>query len=82
MQNQTLNLSKTTYHYSPSELFSSNNELTSVNTAKKACREVEYRFNGKELDQETGLAYYGARYYANQLSMWLSVDPLAHRTLF
>jgi hypothetical protein len=35
MQNQTLNLSKTTYHYSPSELFSSNNELTSVNTAKR-----------------------------------------------
>ncbi len=37
-----------------------------------------YRFNGKELDQETGLAYYGARYYDNQLSIWLSVDPLAH----
>lgn len=36
-----------------------------------------YRFNGKELDQETGLAYYGARYYDNQLSMWLSVDPMA-----
>lgn len=36
-----------------------------------------YRFNGKELDDETGLAYYGARYYDNQLSMWLSVDPLA-----
>jgi RHS repeat-associated protein len=36
-----------------------------------------YRFNGKELDQETGLAYYGARYYDNQLSMWLNVDPLA-----
>jgi RHS repeat-associated protein len=36
-----------------------------------------YRFNGKELDEETGLAYYGARYYDNQLSMWLSVDPLA-----
>ncbi|TNE27608.1 MAG: RHS repeat-associated core domain-containing protein [Bacteroidetes bacterium] len=35
-----------------------------------------YRFNGKELDQETGLAYYGARYYDNQLSMWLSVDPM------
>lgn len=36
-----------------------------------------YRFNGKELDEETGLAYYGARYYDNKLSMWLSVDPLA-----
>ena len=37
-----------------------------------------YRFNGKELDQETGLAYYGARYYDNKISLWLSVDPLAH----
>ncbi|NVK75895.1 MAG: hypothetical protein HWE24_20665 [Oceanospirillaceae bacterium] len=37
-----------------------------------------YRFNGKELDQETGYAYYGARYYDNELSLWLSVDPLAH----
>lgn len=36
-----------------------------------------YRFNGKEFDQETGLAYYGARYYDNKISMWLSVDPLA-----
>ena len=36
-----------------------------------------YRFNGKELDEETGLGYYGARYYDNQFSMWLSVDPVA-----
>lgn len=44
-----------------------------VNNARRG---IEYRFNGKELDEETGLAYYGARYYDNQLSMWLSVDPL------
>jgi RHS repeat-associated protein len=37
-----------------------------------------YRFNSKELDPETGLAYYGARYYQNKLGVWLSVDPLAH----
>lgn len=36
-----------------------------------------YRFNGKELDQETGLHYYGARYYQNRISSWLSVDPKA-----
>ena len=34
-----------------------------------------YRFNGKELDQETGLAYYGARYYDNKVGVWMSVDP-------
>jgi RHS repeat-associated protein len=38
-----------------------------------------YRFNGKELDKETGYGYYGARYYQSKLSMWLSVDPLAHK---
>jgi RHS repeat-associated protein len=37
-----------------------------------------FRFNGKELDKETGYSYYGARYYQSKLSMWLSVDPLAH----
>ena len=36
-----------------------------------------YLFNGKELDEETGLYYYGARYYDARASVWLSVDPLA-----
>ena len=40
-----------------------------------------YRFNSKEKDAETGLHYYGARYYQSKLSVWLSVDPLAHETL-
>ncbi len=38
-----------------------------------------YRFNGKELDAETGNYYYGARYYNPKISVWLSVDPLAHK---
>ena len=36
-----------------------------------------YKFNGKELDEETGNYYYGARYYNPKWSVWLSVDPLA-----
>ena len=36
-----------------------------------------YRFNGKEIDEETGNGYYGARYYNPKISVWLSVDPLA-----
>ena len=36
-----------------------------------------YKFNGKESDAETGLYYYGARYYDPRTSVWLSVDPLA-----
>ncbi|WP_211219581.1 SpvB/TcaC N-terminal domain-containing protein [Flavobacterium subsaxonicum] len=39
--------------------------------------ESPYKFNGKELDDETGLYYYGARYYDPKSSIWLSVDPLA-----
>ena len=38
-----------------------------------------YKFNGKELDDETGMYYYGARYYDPRLSMWHGVDPLAER---
>jgi RHS repeat-associated protein len=34
-----------------------------------------YRFNGKERDDETGLYYYGARYYAASIGRWTSVDP-------
>jgi RHS repeat-associated protein len=40
-----------------------------------------YLFNGKELDEETGLYYYGARYYSSKESVWLSVDkPLIDGT--
>jgi len=38
---------------------------------------IPYKFNGKELDQETGNYYYGARYYNPKWSVWLSIDPLA-----
>lgn len=40
-----------------------------------------YRYNGKEFDSETGLYYYGARYYDPQRSFWLSVDPLVELTM-
>lgn len=39
-----------------------------------------YKFNAKELDAETGLYYYGARYYNPRLSIWYGVDPLAEVT--
>lgn len=38
-----------------------------------------YLYNAKELDAETGLYYYGARYYDPQTSMWASVDPMAEK---
>ncbi len=35
-----------------------------------------YRFTGKERDEESGLNYHGARYYAPWLARWTSCDPL------
>jgi RHS repeat-associated protein len=34
-----------------------------------------YRYTGKERDQESGLYYYGARYYAAWLGRWIKIDP-------
>ncbi len=34
-----------------------------------------FRFTGKELDVETGLYYYGARYMDPRTSRWISADP-------
>ena len=36
-------------------------------------------FTGKEKDSETGYYYFGARYYNPDLSLWLSVDPMADK---
>lgn len=36
-----------------------------------------FLFNAKELDEETGLYYYGVRYYDPRASVWLSVDLIA-----
>jgi len=35
-----------------------------------------YRYTGKERDEETGLYYHGARYYAAWLGRWTSCDPV------
>ena len=40
-----------------------------------------YLFNSKELDSETGLYYYGARYLDPSEGMWLSVDPLWEKNI-
>ena len=36
-----------------------------------------FTFSAKERDAETGLSYFGSRYYSSDLSIWLSVDPMA-----
>ena len=34
-----------------------------------------YRYTGKERDEESGLYYHGARYYAPWLALWTQCDP-------
>jgi len=36
---------------------------------------IPFRFTSKELDEETGLYYHGARYYEPTISRWMSADP-------
>ena len=43
----------------------------SMRRQQKSCR-----FNGKELDEETGLYYFGARYYNPKRVLWYSTDPM------
>ncbi len=38
--------------------------------------ERRYRYTGKERDEETGLGYHGARYYACWLGRWTASDPI------
>jgi RHS repeat-associated protein len=47
-------------------------------------REVpkRYRYNRKEKDEESGLYYYGLRYYAPSIGRWTSCDPLPYLNLY
>ncbi len=40
-----------------------------------------YRYTAKEYDPETGLYYFGARYYDARLGRWVSVDPILSKYL-
>lgn len=43
----------------------------------EACLRAKH--NGKELDAEAGLYYYGARYYDPSAALWIGVDPMQHK---
>ncbi|MEG3918508.1 SpvB/TcaC N-terminal domain-containing protein [Microcoleus sp. T3_A4] len=50
---------------------------TAYQTVDKSIKAAanRYRYTGKERDEETGLYYHGARYYAPWLGRWTSCDP-------
>lgn len=56
------------YHPYGTTAYQAKNSTTKA-TAKR------YRYTGMERDEETGLAYHGARYYVIWLGRWTSADP-------
>ena len=50
---------------------------TSSNHCSLITAHSSYTFSAKERDSETGLSYFGSRYYSSDLSIWLSVDPMS-----
>lgn len=38
-----------------------------------------FRYTGKELDEDTGLYYYGARYYDSEIGRFVSADKISRR---
>jgi RHS repeat-associated protein len=67
-QSTAANATKAKYEYDPyGNLLSSSGSAASSN---------DFRFSTKMLDQETGLYYYGYRYYSPKLGRWISRDPI------
>ena len=48
---------------------------TWIEKTRDGLETLPFRFTGKELDEETGLYYYGARYLNPKTSVWISADP-------
>ena len=69
----TDNCSLVTYHCSLSNL------VSTILHSSFLILNWSHTFSAKERDAETGLSYFGARYYSSDLSIWLSVDPMADK---
>jgi RHS repeat-associated protein len=50
-------------------------QTSSSMTAFPICA-FAYKFTGKERDKESGLDYFGARYYPSNMGRWMSPDPV------
>ena len=69
----TDNCSLVTYHCSLSNL------VSTILHSSFLILNWSHTFSAKERDLETGLSYFGARYYSSDLSIWLSVDPMSDK---
>ena len=63
---------------SPSD-HGSSPELLPLTGPLKETPNSSHTFSAKERDSETGLSYFGSRYYSSDLSIWLSVDPMSDK---
>ncbi len=52
---------------------------TFVEQTSNAPYNTPYKLSGKKKDEETGYSYFGARYLNSDISIWLSVDPMADK---
>jgi len=50
-----------------------------IRVSGQVARAMPLRFSTKYLDDETGLYYYGYRYYNSSMGRWLSRDPIGER---
>ena len=50
-----------------------------LNQRRNGYAGARHTFSAKEKDTETGLSYFGSRYYSSDLSIWLSVDPMSDK---
>jgi len=57
------------------ELFNQEEYYPYGETSFGSYAKKRYRYSGKERDTETGLYYYGVRYYSPYLNRWVSCDP-------
>ncbi len=70
-----------TDHLPELRLIHSKKILTSKKSKKNVCSSYQYKYNGKEFQDELGLNFhdYGARNYDPALGRWMNVDPLAEQ---
>jgi RHS repeat-associated protein len=52
-----------------------------VEEGRDSLNRIDHLFTGKELDDETGLYYFGARYLDPKTSRWMSSDPAMEKYL-
>ena len=56
-----------------------NQHFTYSSSPSSSLLAESFTFSAKERDSETGLSYFGSRYYSSDLSIWLSVDPMSDK---